>query len=152
MTTSPADPLTAALLEAYFAERAAGFAVPGGYRTVSPDPAVFTPPDGVFLRLGSDDGSALACGGIRLLADEPGRTYEVKHLFVAPAGRGRGFGRDLLTLLEGHARAQGATRLVLDTNRSLVAAGGLYRSSGFVTVAPYNENPNATDWYAKTLA
>jgi hypothetical protein len=40
---------------------------------------------------------------------------------------------------------------VLDTNASLAAAGGLYRSSGYVDIPPYNENPNATNWYLKTL-
>jgi hypothetical protein len=32
---------------------------------------------------------------------------------------------------------------VLDTNATLEAAQGLYRSSGYLEVAPYNDNPNA---------
>ena len=75
----------------------------------------------------------------------------MKHLYVVPAARGRGLGRLLLDALEEHARAAGAATLVLDTNRSLEAAGGLYRSAGFAPVPPYNDNPNATDWYGKTL-
>jgi GNAT superfamily N-acetyltransferase len=150
--TSPADPATATLLEAYFAERAAGFPVAGGYRTVRPDPAAFAGPDGVFLRIADDDGTALACGGLRPLPDQPGRTLEVKHLYVTPEARGRGLGRALLRALEDAARDRGATRLVLDTNRSLNAAAGLYGSSGFVPVPAYNDNPNATDWYEKSLA
>ena len=76
----------------------------------------------------------------------------MKHLYVVPAARGRGLGRvRLLGALEEHARAAGAATLVLDTNRSLEAAGGLYRSTGFVPVPPYNDNPNATDWYGKAL-
>ena len=33
----------------------------------------------------------------------------------------------------------------------LEAAGGLYARSGFVAIDPYNDNPNATRWYGKTL-
>jgi GNAT superfamily N-acetyltransferase len=68
-----------------------------------------------------------------------------------PGARGRGLGRRLLEALEAAARDAGARTLVLDTNRSLEAAGGLYRSAGFVPVPPFNENPNATDWYGKRL-
>ena len=149
--TSPDDPATSALLDAYFAERAAGFPVAGGYRTVRPDARAFAEPDGVFLRIEDDDGTPLGCGGLRPLPDQPGRTLEVKHLFVTPAARGRGLGRALLTALADAAQQRGATRLVLDTNRSLGAAAGLYASSGFVPVEAYNDNPNATDWYARAL-
>jgi GNAT superfamily N-acetyltransferase len=149
---SPAEPATAALLDAYFAERSAGFAVPGGYRVARPDPAAFLPPDGLFLRLDGDDGTPLGCGGLRRLPDdEHGRRLEVKHLFVSPPARGRRLGAALLAELEQRARGLGAATLVLDTNRSLVAAAGLYRNAGFVPVPPYNDNPNATDWYAKRL-
>ena len=44
-----------------------------------------------------------------------------------------------------------AAELVLDTHHSLQAAAGLYASSGFVAIEPYNDNPNATRWYAKRL-
>jgi GNAT superfamily N-acetyltransferase len=76
----------------------------------------------------------------------------VKHLYLTPHARGRGLGSALLAELERRARELGAATLVLDTNRSLLAAGGLYRSAGFVPVPPYNDNPNATDWYAKRLS
>jgi GNAT superfamily N-acetyltransferase len=155
---SPEEPATAALLDAYFAERAAGFVVPGGYRVSRPDPAAFLPPDGVFLRLdGEDDADGrgstpLGCGGLRRLADdEHGRRLEVKHLFLTPSARGAGLGAALLHELERRARSLEAATLVLDTNRSLVAAAGLYRRAGFVPVAAYNDNPNATDWYGKRL-
>jgi GNAT superfamily N-acetyltransferase len=150
---SPTEPVPAALLADYFGERAAGFPTPGGYRPATADPDAFTPPAGVFLLLTEDDGTPLGCGGLRSLpTTEAGGRREVKHLYVVPAARGRGLGRVLLDELEEHARAAGAATLVLDTNRSLEAAGGLYRSAGFAPVPPYNDNPNATDWYGKTLA
>jgi GNAT superfamily N-acetyltransferase len=147
--TSPADPVTAGLLAAYFAERVEGFAS-GQYRVASPDPAQFAPP-GVFLRIDEDGGAPLACGGLREIEPDHGRRMEVKHLYVAPAARGSGLGRRLLARLESHARQEGVDWLVLDTNRTLTAAGGLYASVGFLPVAPFNDNPNATDWYAKRL-
>jgi GNAT superfamily N-acetyltransferase len=149
IVTRPDEPGTAELLAAYFAERVAGFPG-GGYRVASPDPAQFGPP-GVFLRIDDADGAPLACGGLREIEPDGGRRMEVKHLYVSPAARGSGLGRRLLARLEAHARAQGADWLVLDTNRSLAAAGGLYVSAGFEPVPAFNDNPNATDWYGKRL-
>ena len=151
-TVPPTEPVTAGLLAAYFAERAAGFPVPGGYRPATADPGAFSPPAGVFLRLDDEDGTPVGIAGLRSLApDAAGPRMEVKHLYIVPGQRGRGLGRLLLDELERRARRAGAATLLLDTNRSLEAAGGLYRSAGFVPVEPYNDNPNATDWFAKPL-
>jgi ribosomal protein S18 acetylase RimI-like enzyme len=145
------DPAAHALLEEYFLMRAATF--PGGpYTTVFPSADAFAPPAGVFLLVIDDAGNAVGCGGIRALPDGPrGPRYEVKHLYLAPEARGHGWGRMLLAELEREARALGATELVLDTHHTLEAAGRLYAAAGFVQTAPYNDNPNATRWYAKEL-
>ena len=148
------EPVATELLAEYFDGRAAGFPVQQGtYRTVSPQPEDFLPPRGVFLIAAGDDGRDLGCGGIRLLVsgspDNP--RFELKHLYLRPAARGRGLGRALLVELESRARDFGALELVLDTNASLEAAGGLYRSSGYSDIPPYNDNPNATNWYRKVL-
>ena len=148
------DPDAHRLLGDYFAERAAGFPPEQGeYRPTWPDPAQFTPPVGVFLVVVDESGGAVGCGGVRRIADAADGTvrYEVKHLWLSPAGRGRGEGRRLLAELERRAIGFGAGELVLDTNASLEAAGGLYRSSGYVDIEPYNENPNATNWYGKRV-
>jgi ribosomal protein S18 acetylase RimI-like enzyme len=117
----------------------------------------------VFLVAHDEDDNPAGCGGVRGLpterrADAVGAPagphpvrYEIKHLWVDPAHRGLGLGRAILFELEDRARGFGATEVVLDTNSSLEAAGGLYRSSGYEQVEPYNDNPNATDWYRKTL-
>ncbi|MGX5680687.1 GNAT family N-acetyltransferase [Schumannella luteola] len=135
------------LLDEYFEFRAAGFPVAGGYRTVHPAPAAFERPHGVFVVVREGD-DVLGCGGIRMLS--PTRA-EVKHLWVRPAAQGRGLGRALLGRLEELAAGLGATEAVLDTNASLEAAGSLYRSSGYESIEPYNDNPNATHWYRKVL-
>lgn len=145
---SPADDDAHALLADYFAMRADGFpGGPGAYRTVFPDPTQFAPPAGVFL-LVDDDFGPVGCGGVRMLA--PDRA-EIKHLFLRDRARGKGWGRELLAELEARAVGLGAREIVLDTNASLEAAQGLYRTSGYADIPPYNDNPNATNWFAKRL-
>ena len=144
-----------ALLDAYFAERAAGFPVEQGeYRPTYPVAEQFTAPAGEFLVVEDEQGAVIGCGGVRRIDSRPGSDeprFEVKHLWLSPASRGRGAGRRLLGELERRASAFGARELVLDTNASLEAAGGLYRSSGYAEVEPYNANPNATHWYGKRV-
>lgn len=161
--TATTDASAHALLTEYFASRELGFAASQGTYTVNfPEPEQFVPPRGVFLLVEGEDLAGepadVGCGGIRRIADAPraGFTtdevrFEVKHLWLQPHTRGLGFGRALLSELESRARGFGATLLVLDTNSSLEAAGGLYRSFGFENVEPYNDNPNATDWFAKPI-
>ena len=145
--TPVTDAAAHALLAEYFAYREASFPSPAGYVTTFPTPSQFVAPHGVFLVV-SVDGDDVGCGGIRSLGD--GR-FEVKHLWLQPRTQGRGFGRALLAELERRAVELGATELVLDTNASLEAAGGLYRASGYVDVEPYNDNPNANVWLGKGL-
>lgn len=139
------------LLGEYFTSRQQGF-TGGTYQVFTPDPALFTPPEGVFL-VAEEDGAPVGCGGVRRIADarDGAVRFEVKHLWMRPVTRGKGYGRAMLAALEEAAAALGATRTVLDTNASLEAAAGLYRSSGYVGVPAYNDNPNATHWYAKDL-
>lgn len=148
---SPADGAEAEeLLTEYFGARADIFPG-GGYRTVFPDPRLFVPPRGVFL-VAHADRVPIGCGGIRAISDGPaGRRFELKHLYVRPTGRGRGIGRALIDDLETRARAWGGAELVLDTHHTLEAAGSLYAASGFEGIEPYNDNANATRWYAKAL-
>jgi ribosomal protein S18 acetylase RimI-like enzyme len=142
---TPTDaPVADDQLGEYFTSRELGMP---GYRTFRPDPTLFVPPAGVFL-VAKVDGAAIGCGGIRMLA--PDRA-EVKHLWVRPAARGTGLGRALLRELERRAAELGAAEAVLDTNERLEAAQSLYRSSGYVGVEPYNDNPNATHWFQKKL-
>ena len=142
------EPAAHALLAEYFASRAASFPPSmGEYRTVFPTPQQFLPPNGVFLVV-ELDGEDVGCGGVRLL--DVAR-FEVKHLWLQPQTRGSGLGRRLLAELEHRASGLGAVELVLDTNASQAAASALYRSAGYVEVEPYNDNANATHWFAKPL-
>ncbi|WP_439594052.1 GNAT family N-acetyltransferase [Microbacterium sp.] len=143
------DPVAHELLAEYFDSREIGFAHQNVvYTRKYPEAAAFVSPAGVFLVVQDDDGLAVGCGGIRRIGD--GR-YEVKHLYLRPATRGRGWGRMLLAELERRAVELGARELVLDTHHSLEAAAGLYAATGFVAIERYNDNPNATRWYGKPV-
>ncbi len=150
---SPADEPAATLLGEYFSSRELDFpAAQGSYRILAPDPSAFRGDRGVFLLIGEAGRPDAGCGGVRRIDPGPlGARFEIKHLWVRPGSRGTGLGRALLAELARRARALGARELVLDTNDALEAAGALYRRTGFIPVAPYNDNPNATTWYAKPL-
>lgn len=145
--TAADDPVAEELLDAYFASRALGF-VGGTYKRAPVDAAVFGPPNGTFLVVFDDDDRAVGCGGVRMLSPNRG---EIKHLWLDPSTRGRGWGRTLLIELEARAVGLGARIVVLDTNATLEAAQGLYRTSGYSEIDPYNENPNADLWLRKEL-
>jgi len=166
------DAAATTLLTEYFGERARSFPVAqGSYRPTFPTPEQFLPPRGVFILVsdapgkepdenaGEDGGEHgrspvfVGCGGIRRIEDSPAGAvrFEVKHLWLRPAARGRGWGRVLLSELERRAKVLGADEVVLDTNASLAAAGALYLSAGYAEIPPYNDNPNATNWYRKAL-
>ncbi|MCP2637286.1 GNAT family N-acetyltransferase [Microbacterium sp. HD4P20] len=157
MVTLRPSPVDAAdaheLLAEYFRDRTEGFAeLDVSYRTTFPDPAAFEPPAGVFIVLDDDEGAPAGCGGIRLLSPGAhGTRYEVKHLYLRPRTRGRGWSRLLMRELESRARGLGARELVLDTHHSLEAAAALYARTGFAAIPRYNDNPNASRWYGKVL-
>jgi ribosomal protein S18 acetylase RimI-like enzyme len=61
----------------------------------------------------------------------------MKRMYVDPAFHRRGVGRALAERLIEAARASGYARMLLDTGFLQVEAQGLYRSLGFVEIAPY---------------
>jgi GNAT superfamily N-acetyltransferase len=143
------DPELRPLLSAYFADLQHVFGTDVAEPEPPTDPADYTPPHGVFLVVrDAETGDAVGCGAVRML---DAGTAEVKRMWLDARCRGRGAGRALLTALEDEARAMGATRGVLDTHASLASALALYRSSGWDEVPPYNDNPDATHWFAKSL-
>lgn len=100
-------------------------------------PGKYARPGGVVLiaRDGAD-----AAGAIAYRMVEPG-VAEMKRLYVRPAFRGAGLGRELANELIEDARARGYRTMLLDTLASMSSARALYRDLGFVPVAPYYDNP-----------
>ena len=72
-------------------------------------------------------------------------------MWVAESARGLGIGGRLLTALEACAAEGGASTVRLETNRALVEAVAMYRSTGYVEVPPFNDEPFAHHWFEKRL-
>lgn len=105
------------------------------------------PPHGLFL-VARLRGQPIGCGGLRF---HDGAAPDIKRMWVAPAVRGLGVGRRLLTDLEGRAAEAGHDCVRLETNRALVEAISLYRSSGYVEVSAFNDEAYGDHWFEKRL-
>ncbi|MEO1059666.1 MAG: helix-turn-helix domain-containing GNAT family N-acetyltransferase [Actinomycetota bacterium] len=127
------------------AERFEGGFDPATTRSASGDEV--RPPAGLFL-VASLRGEPIGCGGLKFVGDG---AAEIKRMWVAQSARGLGVGRRLLTDLEQAAHASGATRVRLDTNRALREAIAMYRSSGYVEVPAFNDEPFAHHWFEKQV-
>jgi DNA-binding MarR family transcriptional regulator/GNAT superfamily N-acetyltransferase len=144
----PAHPHARFCLQSYFADLDLRFEM--GFDPALAIPAneeELRPPVGLFL-VATLRGDPIGCGVLKLHADEP--AY-LKRMWVAESARGLGVGRRLLTQLEHHAAAHGATAVRLETNETLVEAISLYRSAGYVEVAPFNKEPYAHHWFQKEI-
>jgi GNAT superfamily N-acetyltransferase len=111
-------------------------------------PEELSPPAGGFVVL-SEGGRALAGGGVKRL---DARTGEIKRMYVVPAARGRGVGRELLSALEELARDLGYAVVRLDTGAEQPRAQRIYERAGYRPVPDYNGNPYASFWGEKALA
>jgi ribosomal protein S18 acetylase RimI-like enzyme len=89
----------------------------------------------------------VGCGALKLA---PG-VAQLKRMWVADSSRGLGIGRRLLTELESHAAAHGASVVRLETNKALTEAIGMYRAAGYAEVAPFNDEYYAHHWFEKRL-
>jgi DNA-binding MarR family transcriptional regulator/ribosomal protein S18 acetylase RimI-like enzyme len=137
----PTQPDARACLARYFAELD---------RRSEPelDPSQALPVEPDEMLVAYLQGESIGCGALK---HHPGAASEIKRMWVSEAARGLGIGRRLLGELEARARHAGAGAVRLDTNRALTEAIGLYRSSGYVEVAPFNAEPFAHHWFEKRL-
>jgi len=146
-SVDPADPRARACHRAYFAELNDRF--DAGY-----DPALGLPADDDELRppaglqlLASLHGEPVGCGALMF---HDGYAH-LRRMWVAESARGLGVGRRLLTELESRAADHGALATRLETNKALEEALALYRSAGYVEVAPFNDEAYANHWFEKPI-
>jgi DNA-binding MarR family transcriptional regulator/GNAT superfamily N-acetyltransferase len=105
------------------------------------------PPAGEFF-VAYLHGEPIGCGAVKHHADAPA---EIKRMWIAPGARGLGVGRRFLHKLEACALAGGARVGHIETSAVLTEALALYRSTGWVEVAAFNDEPFADRWLEKSL-
>jgi putative acetyltransferase len=110
-------------------------------------PGDYAMPRGALL-LARVDGALAGCCALRPLdaADYPNAS-EMKRLYVRPAYRGLGLGRQLTEAILDAARVSGYDHVLLDTLDDMEAARTLYEDLGFEEVPPYYHNPIAGAHY-----
>jgi DNA-binding MarR family transcriptional regulator/GNAT superfamily N-acetyltransferase len=148
-TVDPAHPDARHCLNEYFAELDRRFET--GFdpaRSIPADDHELRSPAGLLI-VASLRGDPIGCGGLKFHDSAP---TELKRMWVATSARGLGVGRRLLGELERLAAEHGARTVRLETNRALAEAISLYRSAGYVEVAPFNDEAYAHHWFEKRLS
>ncbi len=119
-----------------------------GVESAARDVDDYRPPTGAFA-LALDGDRVLGCIALRRHTRDEA---EIKRMWVAPAARGAGLGAALLDHIEGRAVELGYRRVVLDTNSALTAAMHFYTQHGYAPIERYNDNMDATHFFAKSLS
>jgi len=101
-------------------------------------PGYYAPPEGRLLLAEGDDGAILGIVALRKITPE---ICEMKRLYVRPAGRGLGLGRQLIARLLAEAREAGYAEIRLDVLAEFTFAQRLYAEFGFAPADPVSFNP-----------
>jgi len=129
----------------------------GGMDETPLEHAMFDPPQGSFF-VGYLGDAVVATGAWRrrddVMAMDSTSTAEIKRMYVAPAGRGRGVARAMLVHLEATASAAGAEVAILETGIEQPEAIALYESSGYVPVPKFGfyRDSDLSRCYGKRLS
>ena len=100
----------------------------------------------------SYDGQLAGCCALRPLPSvEYPNACEMKRLYVRPAFRRFGLGRQLAEATLDAGRRLGYAAILLDTLDEMEAARTLYEDLGFEEVPPYYHNPIAGAHYLRVL-
>lgn len=112
-------------------------------------PGEYGPPRGALF-LAMVDGQVAGCCALRPLdATDYPNAAEMKRLYVRPAFRGIGLGRQLAEAALDAARQGGYACVLLDTLSDMEAARALYEELGFEEIPPYYHNPIPGAHYLK---
>jgi ribosomal protein S18 acetylase RimI-like enzyme len=114
-------------------------------------PGEYASPRGTLL-LALVNNQVAGCCALRPLdsADEANAS-EMKRLYVRPAFRGLGLGRQLAEAVIDAARRYGYSSIFLDTLDEMETARALYEDLGFEEIPPYYHNPLPGAHYLRVL-
>jgi putative acetyltransferase len=112
-------------------------------------PGDYAPPRGALL-LAKVDGAIAGCCALRPLdSSDYVNAAEMKRLYVRPAFRGLGLGRQLAEAILDEARIAAYDSVLLDTLDDMEIARAMYEELGFKEIPPYYHNPLAGAHYLK---
>ena len=109
--------------------------------------SLFSPEDNHYLSIDAlcvpdvhffvarDGETVLGCGALK----EKSGYGEIKSMFTAEQGRGKGVASAILTQIEAEARDLKLTMLMLETGDALHAAHRLYQRHGFIICGPFGD-------------
>jgi tRNA pseudouridine38-40 synthase len=106
-------------------------------------PGAYSEPNGIILKATITD-EIVGCVALKKLDDG---SCEMKRLYVIPAAKGKGIGKQLVLEVEKRAVEKGYKIIKLDTLARLEIAVNLYQKMGFVETSPYNYSPEGDILY-----
>lgn len=142
------SPTSLDLQQLFFAEIAARYPGWEPSRSASAEPSDLAPPTGTWI-VAYLAGRPVGCGGLKGVDRE---TAEIRRIFLDASARGRGIGHALLTELETHAGRLGYRRVRLTTGDRQPEALRLFRSAGYLEIAPFSRSDFTRHWMEKPLA
>lgn len=112
-------------------------------------PGDYAPPRGALL-LAWVNGEVAGCCALRPMDNcDYVNAAEMKRLYVRPAFRGLGLGRQLAQAILDAAQLIGYDSVLLDTLNDMEIARAMYTDLGFKEIPPYYHNPLAGAHYLK---
>jgi ribosomal protein S18 acetylase RimI-like enzyme len=127
----------AALFRAYAKSLPVDLGPQGFSQELKSLPGVYAPPEGELLLAKRGD-HVLGSIALKALAPQVG---EIKRLFVRPQARKLGVGKALVTAILKTASERSYREVKLDTLPEMTSATALYKSFGFMPIAPYGSHP-----------
>ncbi len=112
-------------------------------------PGDYASPRGALLLAKVNDEVAGCCALRPLDSSDYVNAAEMKRLYVRPAFRGLGLGRQLAEAILDEARMGGYDSVLLDTLDDMEIARAMYEELGFKEIPPYYHNPLAGAHYLK---
>ena len=112
-------------------------------------PGDYAQPRGALLLAKVNDAIAGCCALRPLDSSDYVNAAEMKRLYVRPAFRGLGLGRQLAEAVLDAALMAGYDSVLLDTLDDMEIARAMYEELGFKEIPPYYHNPLAGAHYLK---